>query len=481
MSSVIANALRMVFPRYPSRRFLVGRLGDERDYQWFVGNGSESPLVDACLSFIIGGFTQMTPVVAKSQPDDIDSSEILAGHDAAVLFRRPTYDPDLERSWYSWMTMMAGLIVSYCVDGNAYMLKVRSKAGAVVQLWYVPHFMLEPRWDVSQPGRFITGYDYAPDGTALTEGPTSVAVADGRGPVFSLRPQDVIHLRDGLDLQNPRKGRSKVKKILREIYTDEEAARWTASLLRNQGVPGLIISPDSDKYTVDKTDAEEIKGRLRADFSGDRRGEPIVMRGKTKVEQYGFNPEQMKLREIRALPEERIAAALGVAASVVGFGAGLEGVKVGRTLAEHVDLSWQNGILSRSRPIAAEFTEQYLSEFEDDAAVTYHFLFDTRRVPIMADFHKAEAERHDVLFNGGIEDRGEARKAVGLPVSARDRTFILRSGNVEVPSDQSMDDAPAAPTGPAPAAEPSSRNGNGKGSSDDEGDDVALKDTVRIA
>jgi phage portal protein BeeE len=448
---VIASALRMVFPKYPSRLTLIGRLGDERDYQWFVGDGSASPLVDSILSFIIHGFTQMYPVVAVSAPNEIDSTEIQAAHPAAVLFRRPSYDPDLGRSWLSWMELIAGVIVSYRVDGNAYIIKVRSAAGRTVQLWYTPHFMLEPRWDLNDPTRFITHYDYAPSGVRLTDGPMSIASPDG--PVYPIRVQDVIHLRDGLDPQNPRKGYSKVKKILREIFTDEEAARWTASLLRNQGVPGLVISPTSDKgWITDKNDAEESKERLRAMFSGDRRGEPIIMRGPSKVEHFGFSPEAMKLREIRAIPEERIAAQLGVPAAVVGFGAGLEHTKVGRTMEEFVDLAWQNGILPPARMIAPQLTEQFLSEWEPDGAgVTHDFTFDTSRVPIMASYHKIQAERHEILVRGSIETRAEARRALGLRPGVRDHVYVLQAGTVEVPSDKTIADAPALALAPAPA------------------------------
>src|SRR4029077_7951958 len=199
----------------------------------------------------------------------------------------------------SWMTMIAGVVVSFCVDGNAYLLKVRSGSGRVVQLWYIPHFMIEPRWDLEDPTRFITMYDYAPTGMRLNEGPTPL----GQAISVPLRVQDVIHLRDGIDAQNTRKGASKVKKILREIYTDKEAARWTASLLRNQGVPGIVISPElpNKDWITDKDDMAQAKERLVAEFSGDNRGRPIIMRGPTKIEQYGFSPDAMKLRDVRSV------------------------------------------------------------------------------------------------------------------------------------------------------------------------------------
>ena len=51
-----------------------------------------------------------------------------------------------------------------------------------------------------------------------------------------------MHFRFGLDPENDRKGRSPLAGVLREVFTDDEAANYTASLLRNMGVPGIIVS-----------------------------------------------------------------------------------------------------------------------------------------------------------------------------------------------------------------------------------------------
>lgn len=448
----LTKAIEMIFPKQPSRRWSFGRLGDERSYDTLVGDGSGSNIVDSCLSFIINGFTQMYPVVAQSIPDDIDAKQILAAHPAAVLFRRPVYDPDLRYSWYSWHSMIAGALLSYCVDGNGYLMKVRGAGGVglPVQLWYTPHFMLEPRWDPNDPSKFITCYDYSPWGTWLTEGAQSVGRPEG--PVFRIDPRNVIHLRDGLDPQNTRKGFSKLKKLLREIFTDEQAARFTASILMNHGMPGVIISPDQGIALQD--DAEEVKERFRSAFSGDRVGSTLVMRGPTKIQEFGFSPEKMMLRELRSIPEERISASLGVSAAVVGLGAGLMNTKVGKTLEEYVDLSWQNGILSRSRPIAGLLTEQLVAEWNpEEASVSLDFLFDTSHVPIMATYNKSEADRHSLLFSSGLEDRGEGRRSLGIKPSPRDDVFMVPSGSVEVPSNKTIQQAPAVAV---------AKNGNGK-------------------
>jgi HK97 family phage portal protein len=418
---------QMVFGRWPRSRAFFGSLPDERNYAGIVGDGRGSALLMSCVSWVVNAFTQMRPMVVQIADEDELSAEQVVGHEMTRLFRRPTFDPVLGRSYYTWMTMIAGVLVSFIVDGNGYLLKVRGAGGSgrPVQLWYRPHSMMEPIGDPDQPTTFIAYYDYCPDGTNH----------------YPIRVEDVIHLRDGLDPDNPRKGLSKVKTLLREIYTDEEAARWTSSLLRNHALPGLILAPKMPLDNVD--DAKSVKARLNAEFGGDRRGSGLVLEGPTDVTSYGFSPEQMKLGDIRDIPEERISAAVGIPAAVVGFGAGLQSTKVGATMAELVDLAWQNGVMPRAHMIALEITEQLLSEFEDSAGEGMEFVFDTTRVPIMADYRNKEADTLEKLMRWSVIQRGEGRRRLGLPVGPRDRVYVMSSGLTEVDATKSMEEAPA--------------------------------------
>ena len=80
------------------------------------------------------------------------------------------------------------------------------------------------------------------------------------GQEIDLAPSKVVHFRFGMDPENERKGRSPLAAALREIFTDDEAANYTASLLRNMGVPGIIVSPDVNGDQINEAEAEETKG-----------------------------------------------------------------------------------------------------------------------------------------------------------------------------------------------------------------------------
>lgn len=439
--SIVSRAVDLVrksLTFYPATAAGWSYIGDvgvagERGYRIDVGDGTNSSLVEACVMWIANAVTQTYPVVRRYDPGD-DFGELDRTHAAGRLVRRPTFDARVGRSSYSWIPLMQATLVSFTVSGNAYWRKVRSDTDRVVQLWYIPYGNIVPhRRDFS--GFFTDYYEIS-----------------GGGTTQRVSPRDIIHFRDGLDPFNPLLGVSKLRTLLRELFTDEAAARWTASLLRNQSVPGMIVAPDNGATGPSEDEAKEIKARLMQDFNGDRRGEPLVLGAPTKIHPYGYSPDQMKLGDLRDIPEERVSAVLGVSAGVVGFGAGLQTAKVGATMGELVDLSWQNGVIPRLRLLGAELTEQLLlPDFGEEADI--EFVFDTAKVPIMADYQDKIAQKHERLVKAEIEMRSEARRALGLKSTKADEIYVVQAGvTMMLPSGKPQVEPPK-PT-PAPTVLP---------------------------
>lgn len=402
------------------------RLPGEREYASDVGDGTYSSLIEACVSWIANAVVQAMPVVVSYKgPDRFGTYDWK--HPAARLIRRPTYDPRLGRSYYSWIPLIQATVLSLVVDGNAYWLKRRSAVGRVVQLWYIPHWMIEP-YRIQGASEYISFYRYRVGGQTL-----------------EVPPADIVHFRDGLDPENILRGLSKTKMLLRELYTDEAAAHFTASLLRRHSVPGIIVAPKMPLENPD--DAAEVQRRLDQDFTGDNRGRSMALKGPADIYPYGFSPEQMKLGDIRDIPEERVAVATGVQGAIVGFGSGQQSTKVGATLEGLIDLSWQNGALPRTRLIAAEATEQLLPDFGEDTEETQIEL-DTTQVPIMADYHYKVAQKHELLVKGGIEMRGQAQRALGLPSTTADDVYVIQAGVTMVKPDGSPLFEPPKPATP---------------------------------
>ena len=94
---------------------------------------------------------------------------------------------------------------------------------------------------------------------------------DPRFVEATIDPADVVHFRHGINPHDLRKGLSPIHGVLREIFMDLEASNFVASLLRNMGVPGVVISPKSGA-TARSDDVEATKTWFQEQFGGDRRG-----------------------------------------------------------------------------------------------------------------------------------------------------------------------------------------------------------------
>lgn len=392
-------------------------LPGERQYAFEVGDGDGNSIVSACVQWIARTFPEAPPALWRLDENGIRTRIQPFEQEGRLLqlLRFPTAGAGGgPRGFYSGIALWMATLTSRVVDGNAYWLKVRSQGafGAVTQLWYVPHWMMEPRWK-DDGSEYIGWYDYKVNGQTIP-----------------IPPRDVVHFRFGLDPDNTRKGRSPLHGVLREVFTDEEAARFTASLLKNMGVPGLVVSPatvSGAPLRASQEDVEATKKRYKEQFGADRRGEPIVMSGPTKLEQFGFSPDQLSLAALRHLPEERVTAAIGIPAAVVGLGAGLQMTKVGATMVELVDLAWQSNLIPSQREIGEEIATQLLPDFGLDRP-DREFGFDRTGVTVLQEDQGKAADRWSTLIRAGIAKRKEARAYFGLPIGPEDDVYLPQPG-----------------------------------------------------
>lgn len=362
-----------------------------------IGDGTSSDIVVTPIRWLQRAFREAPIVVTVD-------GEIAENDPLPQLIARPN-------EFYSSDHLYAGTLWSLLTAGNAYWLKVRNGNGKVVELWWVPDQLVEPKWP-DQGDVFISYYQYNVGGKEI-----------------KLEPADVVHFRDGVDPKNMRKGLSPLRSLLREIWTDNEAAVFTAALMRNGGVPGIVISPDEPGATITQAEAEHAKEFFQNEFTRERRGKPIVMSGKTKVEQFGFSPQQLDLSPLRDVSEERVTAALGVPAAIVGFGAGLQSTKVGATMRELRQLAWHNGVIPLQRIISGTLQRSLLPDLSDKGVVE----FDNSEVAALADDENKHVERVTSLVKAGIWTRGEGRSETGKEAGPSDDVFLLPLNVLETP------------------------------------------------
>jgi len=343
------------------------------DYSQYQGDGSHNSIVQAQFRWITDNFPEAELRVrrrgAKGQLDPVDN------HPLVELLDTPN-------PFYSSLTLFDATYREWR-RGNAYWIVLKNTQGRPVQLWWAPSAMMEPAQG-DDPGTFISHYEYRP--------------RPERDPI-RLEITDVVHFRNGLDPKYPQKGSSDLDCLLREIFTDDEAATWSSNLLANGAGPHVMISPD-DEDSIDEPEADKIKTNYYQKTTGDHRGEPLVMSGRTKVQFMSFNPSDMDYKTLRRVPEERISAVIGVPAVVCGLGAGLDRSTY-NNMREAKEQATENVLIPAWRFFAREIQRQLMPQFADPRRDVFDF--DISTVRALQDDQNALWHRvDDALAKGGI-------------------------------------------------------------------------------
>lgn len=381
----------------------------------------DNSVVGACVNWMARTFPE-AGVGVRRFDNETQQKVVIGDHPMKVLIDRPN-------PYFSGRLLRMALATDFIVSGNAYLLKVRSASGAVVQLWWAPSSSISPNakqstnknFEPSSDQPFISGYTYD--------------VGDA-GQNLTIPVEDVVHMRYGIDPDNTQVGRSPLAAVFRELFTDDEGANFTASVLRNFGVPGVILAPGDGIGAVSDAELSEIRDAWNNQFGSDNRGRLMVMRGKTDVKTLSWSPEQMNLRELRRIPEERVSAVLGVPAIVAGLGAGLDRSTYAN-MAEAREMAWESGLIPIQRLIADDLTSQLLPEFDDDPLAEVFFDYSDVRV-LQADATDL-ARRWRELVAGSIAKRSEARAALELPVEDSDDVYLMPMNLIEVGADGDTD------------------------------------------
>ena len=381
------------------------------DYAREVGDGLRSSVLAAPFNWIARNFPQAPPVVDEFNEEKGQWTEV-PGDPMTNLLRRPN-------PFYSGRTLLMALSLDIAW-GNAHLLKIRNEAGEVIQLWWVPRGGLVPRWP-RDGSEFISHYEYNVNGVRQK----------------NVRPEDVIHFRFGLDPRNVRLGLSQVGSLMREVFTDDQAANFASSILKNMGIIGVVISP-KEGGTASKEDVKELKNYLQQAFTGDKRGEMMALGSPTDVNVMQYQMQGFDVSPIRDVSEERVCAALGIPAAVVGFGTGLQQTKVGATMKELRRMAWTDGIIPLQEIMADELERSLLPEF--GTTENRRVRFNLNNVPALWEDLNDKSERIVKQMMSRMITVGEARAKLDYPVDESHDIYVQPVNVIQLPSSGMADD-----------------------------------------
>jgi len=362
----------------------------------------------ACLNVLGTAFSEPPlKVYLKNQENGM---EYVPNHPAEQLMNNP--NPNMSSS-----LMNNYIVTSVAVYGDAFILKLRNDAGAVVQLVPLLADMVEVKGNDEQ---LITKYQYKQKGNTL-----------------EIMPEDMIHLRERIDPRNHRRGLAPLRSVMVEVLGDSAASQMGAALVKNTGVPSVVISPKND-LSMTSDEAENIAEVFGRRFGGENRGRPLVISGgEVDIKTLSFSPKDLEIGKLRYINEERISAVLGVPSVLASLGSGLERATYSN-VKELREFFTEQKLIPMWNHFANEFTKQLLlQDFEDNT--DYCFKYDISDVRALSQDEDATMQRITQGFNAGFVTVNEARQATQLPALDNGDYFVRNMTIYEVPVDGSED------------------------------------------
>ncbi len=387
-----------------------------------MGNGASNSAVVACLQTLGMSFSEATLMVKEYDKDGLQQE--LINHPFTMLMRRPN-------PYMSGDIVQQYIINAMHVSGDAYLIKQKNNAGQLVALYPLMPENVSPKGNDDE---LITHYEY-----------------DTNNKNVMVMPQDMVHIRLGLDQTNHRQGFAPLRSVLREIYGDESAGQMATALLANSGVPSILITPKDD-YGLTDTEAEQISRTYQQKVGGKNKGKPLILSGSMNVEKLSFSPKDLDIGSLRTIPEERISAVLGVPAILAGLGAGLQHATYNNT-SELREFFTEQKLIPLWKMIAEELTQQVLlANYESAQSISAEY--DLTDVRALQQDETDMYNRLNIGVQGGWITVAEARKQIGLPVNDSQEVYLLPNTVMQVPANMEVPEPVADNEPPKPEETP---------------------------
>ena len=432
-------------------RFLLP--GARYDYEREAGDLWSNSVVAICLKW--AGDNYPKPKLRVNRVLRNGELDTVANHALCQLMRRPN-------PHYTGRTLSKALVLSLLADGNGYVIKIRNSFKQVIGLYWVPHWLMQPVWP-ADGSTYIAAYQYLLD-----------------YQLCEIATEDVIHFRDGIDPRNDRLGLSALKAQCREICTDNEVSGYTASIMRNSGVPGLVVIPKDPKGKFTQTQADLVKAKVSDSLTGEKRGEPAIFSEQVEIKELGFSPEKLRLEKLPARSEARICASMGLSPMVVGLP---DPNKTYSNYKEATTAAWRQCLVPLGDLVSETLHWELLREFEDPAKFLLDY--DYNQVEALQEDLQTKHDRVRADWQAGLVTHGEATSILGYEQDPEsDDRYFPGTGSPDDPATQQQhlavqraleppddDDADAdgKPKDPADPADPADPEGAGSDGPSDDG------------
>lgn len=196
------------------------------------------------------------------------------------------------------------------------------------------------------------------------------------------------------------------------IGADNELAQYQYWMLVNPIASTVLITPGTPAEEWDETSVGQIKDTVNEQTTRHRRGKMVVLGREAKAQDIGIDQSKQALDKVAAIPQERIAAAVGIPLAAIGMSS-----RSASGLADQgamVDAARKAATLDYLVPFWVDFAEllttQFLPLFGGDAT-GYEFRFDLSTVRTLQDMELSREAQKAKIANPGTADQTPAKQS----------------------------------------------------------------------
>lgn len=332
----------------------------------------------------------LTTAFSEPELDVVIDGERAPEHPLRRLFSQP-----MER--FSETQLWSRVAFHLCTGGNTYILKLRSRNGAVVGLRPIPEAAITR----VSAGGVLQYY--------------TITLATGASENIVL--DDVIHvpfvLPDGSDESI---GLCPLVPALLDVRTDSEATRYLYAVLKNDAVPRLVLQTDTQ---LSEKARALLKQSIEENYGGANRGRPMLLEEGLTASRISLSLQELALEQLRSVPEARICSVYGVPPELVGVNVGLTNSTYSNK-REARRAFVENMLVPLWRYVADSIENGLRAEYGDE----FQLAFNTAQVAALQENREIVEQRAITAYRGGVMTKNEARTALGLqPVPDGDQFF----------------------------------------------------------
>lgn len=419
------------YPGFPHSGMWNGPFGDllketRRSIDTSQVDATLSSAFQACLNSYTGAWPA-APLEVQKKSKGGEWEEVV-GHPLIECVKSPLNILTEEE-------MAQATLGDYFCGGNAFQYVLRNARRVPIGLRHLPNWTIRPRWP-ADGSEWLSAWEYWADATKATQ----------------LDPMDVVHFRCGQPDYSwqslGRLGLSPVRSVLLELFTDDEASAFIATILSNMSYP-VLLSPDTNEpVAINAEQREAILAEMRKLSSGARRGNFAMFGLPIKMQSPTWSPKELEFGDITLHLESRIAAVMNVPAAYAGLRVGLINNSQRANQREQREQFKDDGLIPLMRIFAARLTASLLPQFPGSEGM--RVVYATDKMPSYQEDQAVFEERLTKRLANGAITRNEWREALGYPPdTARGDYYLLQSTMSEVPANEIPE-----PPQPAPAMVP---------------------------